>query len=311
MEVVNTIIPMFAVIFLGWGAHRRGFITTEFVEPANRLVYYLSIPALIFSAIARTSFHEQFNGRVVGLTVLSVLLIYLAAFAVTRLLGVERVQGGVFIQCSGHGNTGYVGLPVAYYFLGSAGLAVAGIICGFVMITQNILSIIALRLSDSRAGGRLRPGDIVRRLFGNPVIIGSVAGMAVSLAGINLPPVAWRIIEILGGLAPPMALLLIGASLSLRLVRRYLGLTMTASAFKLVLLPLCAVLLFNLFGLSAGDYLPALILLCSPTATIVYVMAREMGGDAEFAVASISASTLLSGLTLIGWLTLVPGTPAG
>jgi predicted permease len=50
------------------------------------------------------------------------------------------------------------------------------------------------------------------------------------------------------------------------------------------------------------DYLPALILLCTPTATISYVMAKEMHGDADFAVATISASTLFSSVTFMIWL---------
>jgi predicted permease len=50
--------------------------------------------------------------------------------------------------------------------------------------------------------------------------------------------------------------------------------------------------------------LPGLILLASPTATISYVMAKEMKGDADFAVAAISISTLLSAVTFTAWLNI-------
>jgi hypothetical protein len=64
-------------------------------------------------------------------------------------------------------------------------------------------------------------------------------------------------------------------------------------------------MLYLLFKMSALDYLPGLILLATPTATVAYVMAKEMQGDTAFAVATISASTLLSAVTFTFWLSLV------
>ena len=81
--------------------------------------------------------------------------------------------------------------------------------------------------------------------------------------------------------------------------------TLGALLLKLIFLPGCAVLLFISFGLHPADFLPAIILLSSPTATIVYVMAREMHGDGEFAVAAITASTLFAAATFTLWLALV------
>jgi predicted permease len=50
MEILNTIIPIFVVILLGWAARLRGFLQPEFLGPANQLVYHLAIPALILLA---------------------------------------------------------------------------------------------------------------------------------------------------------------------------------------------------------------------------------------------------------------------
>ncbi len=307
MEVIVTIIPIFAIIILGWVARRRGFITAEFLEPANRLVYYLSLPALIFNAIAKTNFHEQFDGLVLGLTLFAAAAIYLTADISARILKMNPSRMGAFVQSSGHGNLGYIGLPIALYYLGEAGLAKAAIICGFLMVLQNLLSVVALQMHD--ASEQKLPGlkALVRKLLGNPVIIGAMAGVIVSALAIPVPKVILRCLDILGGLAPPTALLVIGASLSLQLIRTYKRPTLCAVFFKLVLLPAIGLLLFQLFHIRADDYLPAIILLCSPTATVVYVMAREMHGDADFTVAIISASTLFSSLTFTLWLSLVAG----
>jgi len=305
MEVIITIIPIFAIIILGWGARKRGFITPEFLGPANKLLYYFSIPAMIFSSIAKSSFHDQFDGKVLSLTLLAAGGIYTTAYIFTRLVKMEPSRAGAFMQSSGHGNLGYIGLPIAFYYLGDSGLAKAGIIAGFLMILQNLLSVVALQLHDSPGKHLAAFKPLVIKLMGNPVIIGAMAGIVVSALEIPIPRVIGRSLDILGGMAPPMALLLIGASISMKLMLKYLRPTMGALILKLLLLPAVGVLLFNLLHLGAEDYLPALILLCSPTATVAYIMAREMHGDADFAVATISASTLFSSITYTLWLAVV------
>lgn len=305
MEVIVTIVPIFVIIILGWVARKRGFITPEFLQPANRLVYYLSLPALIFNSIAKAKFHEQFDGLVLGLTLLAAAAIYLTAYVSARLLKMAPSRIGAFVQSSGHGNLGYIGLPIALYYLGEAGLAKAGIISGFVMVLQNMLSVLALQMNDASDQKKMGLKALAGKLLGNPVLIGAMAGIVVSAMAIPVPKVILRCLDILGGLAPPTALLLIGASLSLKLMRTYQRPTLGAVFCKLVLLPGFGLLLFSLFHLRPDDYLPAMILLCSPTATIAFVMAREMHGDADFAVAAISASTLFSLITFMGWLSVI------
>jgi predicted permease len=99
-------------------------------------------------------------------------------------------------------------------------------------------------------------------------------------------------------------LLLIGSSLSFTQIRRYLRPLLSIGVSKLVLLPALGLAFFHLLSLSRADTLPALILLSSPSATVTYVMSREMGGDPDLATGAISMTTLASALTFIGWLSL-------
>ncbi|MGD9240493.1 MAG: AEC family transporter, partial [Desulfobacterales bacterium] len=71
INVVTTIIPIFVIIVLGWLARVCGFIRAEFISPANRLVFYLAIPAMVFRSVSKASLNSQFDGRVVTLAVLS------------------------------------------------------------------------------------------------------------------------------------------------------------------------------------------------------------------------------------------------
>lgn len=306
MEVITTIIPIFVIILLGWIARRRGFIPADFLDPANRLVYCLSIPALIFGAIAKTSFQQKFDGKVVLLTLLAISVMYLSAFCIAKVSGMNAGRTGAFILTSAHSNVGYIGLPIAYYYLSGDDFATAGIICGFIMIVQNLLSVLFLQMRQLSWRNLSSLKNVFKALATNPVAGSALAGMAVSILEIDLPEVVWRSVDILGGLAPPMALLLIGASLSLKMARNSLPATFGAIALKQLLLPAAAVLLFILFHVKPTNYLPAVILLCSPAATIIYVMVKGMDYDVDFAVTQISLGTLLSAMTFILWLVIIP-----
>ena len=304
MDIVTTIIPIFAVIILGWFANVRGFIPAEFLGPANRLVYYIAIPAMIFRAISRSSFTSQFNIEVMAIALLSILVIFGFAWGAGLITRIRQEQMSAFVQDSFHGNLGYIGLAVAYYFLGTEGLTRASIISGFMMILQNLLAVTVLALYSSDKSMKEEKWHIALRIMRNPIILSVIAGMFFSISNIHMPLVIDRSLDILSGLALPMALLIIGASLSFKLMRLNMMPVLSTGIIKLVLLPGFGFLLFRLSGLVPADYLPGLILLASPTATVTYVMAKEMNGDTDFAVAAISTSTLMSAVTFTMWLNI-------
>lgn len=304
LNIVSTIIPIFSVIILGWLARWKGFIQQEFLEPANRLVYYLAIPALIFRAISKASLKSQFDVTVLGITLFSVAAVFAIAWGMGFLLRLRLGQLGTFIQTTFHGNLGYIGLAIAFYLLGNEGFVRASIIAGFLIILQNFLSVISLQFNSDDISVKRNKLYIVLKILGNPVILSALGGILFSLSSLKMPLVIDRSLQILGGLALPMALLIIGASLSFELMQLRILRVISSSLLKLILLPGIGFSLYRIFGMAIQDYLPALILLASPTATITYVMAREMGGDVDFAVAAISTSTLISSVTFTLWINI-------
>ena len=112
MDIITTIIPIFAVIGLGCLSRAFGFIRKEFLEPANRLVYYMAIPAMIFRSIAQTSLKSQLDPKVITMTLLAVIVSFLIAWLAGTIFRIRRSQLGTFIQSSVHGNLGYIGLKI-------------------------------------------------------------------------------------------------------------------------------------------------------------------------------------------------------
>ncbi|NDY71503.1 AEC family transporter [Desulfobacter hydrogenophilus] len=306
MDIISTIIPIFIIIFLGIFARHKGFLSQDFLHQANRLVYYIAIPAMIFSAIAKSSLKTQFHPGVILITLTTVCLIVPVAWLTARLVNIAPSSKGSFIHSAFHGNLGYIGLAVAFYYLGHAGFVKAAIIAGFVMILQNVMAVAVLQFY-SRAAGSSSSTNLTSTLgsaMTNPVILSALAGIVYSLLGMPLPVILDRSLTILKGMALPMALLVIGASLSFEKIRLVFSSVAMASVLKLLVMPAMGFVLFTLFGISASDFIPGLIILAAPTATLVFIMAEQIGGDPDLGVAAISISTLVSGLTYGIWLSV-------
>lgn len=302
MTIIATIVPIFTVIGTGWLSHRKGFIPSEFMEPANKLVFYLAIPAMIFKAIATSDLRANFDFSVLLITLLSIAATGVMAYLMGARLRIKGGRLGSYIQTSFHGNIGYIGLAVAYYYLGQEGFVRAGILTGFMMIFHNLLAVFTLVAFSDRSSRAHRRWSIVRGILVNPVILSAMAGILWSLSGFHLSAVVVRSLGILSGMALPLALLIIGASLSFDLLRLHYRLVLSVAANKLILLPGLGLVLYRWIGLTPQDYLPGLILLASPTATVTYVIAKEMKGDPDLAAAAISFVTLFSSLSFMMWL---------
>lgn len=303
MKTLSIILPIFLIIAAGWLARKLSFIPETFIGPANRIVYYFAIPAMIFRAVSKASFHDEFSSRVVMISLVCILAVSVVAWGAALAGKIPRTMKGTFVQSAFHGNLGYIGLAVVFYSLGDAGLAGGAIFAGFIMIVQNILAVAVLQIHSDRVGS---PADAVRdnlkRILGHPVILSACGGIVFSLVEIPLPEIAEQTLGILSGMALPLALLLIGATLSFELMRLRFAPMLLASLIKLMVMPGLGLLIFAGFSIPIAEFLPAFILLASPTATLTFVMAKEMNGDAEFAVAVISGCTLMSAITFSVWL---------
>jgi predicted permease len=302
MDIFSTIIPIFAVILLGWISRKKGFIHADFIGPANSLVFYLAIPAMIFRAISRASLTAHFNAGILVITLSVAIIGFIFAWLFGHACRLKQGQLGSYVQTSFHGNLGYIGLAVVFYYLGEDGLVKASILTGFLMIVQNLLSVMSLTFNAKKSDSTGNGQTVLRNLAGNPVILSAMAGIFCSSLKVPIPLIAQRSLDILSGLALPMALLIIGASINFQEIRSKLKWVLSSSTIKLALIPGLGYFAFRTLGFPPGEYLPGLVLLASPTATISYVMAKEMQGDPDLAVLAISFSTLLSALTFTFWL---------
>lgn len=186
---------------------------------------------------------------------------------------------------------------------GTAGTTVAAVAVALLVPMVNVLCVASFIAAGTL--GRASLGRSLGALARNPLILACLAGIGLNASGIGLPGWSAATVELLGRAALPLGLVAVGVALRpAALLRRDRG-VWVANLIKLVLMPAAVLALALLLGLDPVTRDVALLFAALPTATSAYILARQLGGDAELMAALITGQTLLAMLTLPLWLKLV------
>ncbi|WP_353959898.1 AEC family transporter [Aquisalimonas lutea] len=296
LAIVNILAPVFLVILLGWALARTGFLPGQALAELNRLCYWVGVPCLLFY---RVSTAQPDVGGVTGLLLVCGLATVLAigvAGLVGLALGLPGRAYGTFMQGVFRGNLAFIGLPVVLYaFPDSAGSAETSalLVFGPLVVLYNVLAVVVLVLSGGGSGhGLVRPA--LYGLVTNPILVASLGGLLVALAGIPLPEVAGNTISAIGQMALPLALICIGGTLYTTRIQGSLGRALAGAGMKVAAVPLIGFALAWAVGLSDDHTRIALILLACPTASVSYVLARQLRGDEALASSIVVLSNFLA-----------------
>ena len=270
----------------------RGFWTG-----AEKLVYYVLFPALLFNSINGASFDLRTDLVVLGVAVGAFLLAVVAGFAARPLL---RPAPDVFassVQTAFRYNS-YIGLALAQSLYGSRGVALLALIIAVCVPLANLFAVYALARHAQRG--------LLKELAANPLIIATVAGLVTNLLGLTLPALAQGFLARLGGASLALGLLCIGAGLTLAAVRTETRLLGYFASVKLLLFPAAVLGLVAFAGLNGVPAQVLVLFAALPTASSAYVLAARMGGNAAPVAFAVTLQTLAAMLTLPLWLALAP-----
>ncbi|GAA1789123.1 AEC family transporter [Agromyces lapidis] len=275
---MGSVFTGFAVIalavFVGWLAGRTGVVGPEARPILARLTFSVLAPFLLFSVLATADVRALFSVLlpVSALAAVAMMLVFgLVAMLVWRRDLARTVVGSL---ASGYVNGNNFGIPIAVYMLGDAAYSAP-----IVLLQLLLFAPVALAILGARVEGRTSAVQIVRGTFTNPIIVGSLAGVAVAVAGIELPPIVLEPVELLGHAAVPLMLISFGLSLN---GRRMLAAgsgrreVLLASTLKLVAMPAVAWLLGRfVFGLDDTALYAVTVLAALPTAQNVFNFAQR------------------------------------
>lgn len=303
---VDVTLPISIIIILGVVLKRIGWINDEFANIGSRLVFNLTLPALLFVNIATTDLTSHFPGLLItiagGVMVMSfITLHWIATYIPTQF------SRGAFVQGTCRGNMAIVGLALAANAFGSDILPLASIYLAALIIPVNIFSILTLYYHQAETPSIK---TVAKSVLTNPLAIAIFAALTIALLSIKLPNVILDTGQYLARMTLPLALLCVGASIRWHEFRAS-RLLYASIAGKIIMLPLITTVIGYSCGLRAEELGVLYVMSAAPTAAAAYPMVRSIGGDYHLTAAIIAGSTLFSmfssalGLFLlryIGWV---------
>lgn len=283
------LLPDFALILTGFAICRWTALNRPIWDGAERLVYFLLFPALLFSAIVRNPLQPAAALSLAA----GGLAVTLAGIALAYAL---RAWPGTPVALHASGSqvafrfNSYVALAVVERVAGAPGLAAIALVVSLVVPVCNVAAVWPL----ARHGGQA----YVRELLRNPLILATVGGLVFNLLGLRLPDLATTTLNRIGSAALPLGLMAVGAGLRLGALREGPALAAALLAIRHLALPAVALLAVLWLPLTAVQQLVLVIFAALPTASSAYVLAVRMGGHGPYVAGLVTLSTLLGMLSL-------------
>lgn len=279
------LLPDFLLIVCGFLVCRYTALNRPVWDGAERLVYYLLFPALLFGAILKTpiTLDSTLPLAASGLAVVGTGV--LLAFALAHWPGVDARLHASGAQTAFRFNS-YVALALAERIAGSQGVAWTALLVALCVPLCNVAAVWPL----ARQGGH----GYVRELARNPLILSTGAGLLCNLLGLRLPELASTTLGRMGAAALPLGLMAVGAGLQLGALREGPWLAAALMSIRHLLLPLLAIGLVIALGLPPAQQAIVVAFAALPTASSAYVLAVRMGGHGGFTAGLVTLSTLIA-----------------
>lgn len=295
LTTAGAILPIFLLIVVGYVFKRTGFLGDGFWAPAEKLVYYVLLPALII----RSMTESDLSSLPVGPMTIALLATGTCMLALSLLLKpVLRIDGPGFtslLQGATRINA-YLCFAIGDALYGEASVALCAYCLAVMMPFMNV-SLVTL-MSIFAGTGKPNWGRVPLQIIQNPIIIGCAIGWAVNTLALPLPGWLTASLSILDRGTLPLALLCVGAGLILMMDRTQV-MAMTASVvLKLAVMPVIAIVLCQYFGVTGIPMAIVVLFAGAPASTSSYILARQMGGNAPLMAAILSVQTILAALTL-------------
>lgn len=248
---LNTIVSIFVMMAVGYGAKRLLRLDKDSVRRFNSLVFHTLLPLMLFNNIYHSNIRGGVSARCLGLALAVLLALFLLTWLLVKRIEPANDQRGVMIQASFRSNFLLLGMPLIQELCPGADLATVSVMLAIVVPCYNVLAVVTLETFSRK---QIDVKKILLGIAKNPLIIASALGILANLSGLSLPDCLANPISQLGASASPVALLLLGAQFEFHDVRLHRRNLAVCTALRLVVFPGVALPLAALAGLRGPEF---------------------------------------------------------
>jgi len=179
MQVVDLVLPVFAVIVTGWLAGQLGYISSSLADGLVHFAYNVAMPALLFVTVAQEPARNLLEWRFLlafgGGSLLCFVLVFMAVrTAWKRDLGSSTMYG----MAAAMTNTGFVALPILHAIYGQPAVLPAAIATVFVAAVMFPATVILLEVGPGRRGPPAGIRLLAKQIVLNPMMLSTLLGLA-------------------------------------------------------------------------------------------------------------------------------------
>ena len=296
--ILNNLFPIFANIVLGHILKRFGMTNDLFLSKSDRLIYFILFPILLFWKVGTAPPAASMNFDYCLAALSAVTVVFVLSILYIKICRVGEFQAGTFSQSCYRFNT-YVGMALVLSAFGEAGGQYFGILIGIIIPWINVMAVTVLIWFSGRRLTFWKQVQVtLKAVFSNPLFIACVAGLIYSNTLSAFPKFIDNTFSLFSRITIPLALLSIGGALTLKSLKTYFSLSIVASGFKLLVLPLSGYFMLSVFNVTGLPFNVSMVLFTLPTSTAMYVLSSQLNSDTDLASASIFMSTILSFFSL-------------
>lgn len=301
---LNATVPIFLMMAAGYVLNRIGWFSDDLAEKANKFVFRIPLPVMLFVQLAKIDVREAWDTRFV-LFCFGVTILCIAAASLLSLLVKKKDIRGEFVQASYRSSAAILGVAFISNIYGNSGMAPLMIV-GAVPL-YNIMAVVVLELTNPEHKG-IDKQVLKKTLIGvitNPILIGIIVGIVWSLLRIPLPNILDKTLTPVGNLATPLGLMAMGAAFDFKKAAGEIKPAVFASFMKLFGFVIIFIPAAVALGFRTEKLVAILVMLGSATTVSSYVMARNMNHEGVLTSSTVMLTTLFSSFSLTLWLFLL------
>lgn len=305
---VNAVAPIVLMIALGYLLKRGGLFGAEFSRNANKTVFRLFLPAMLFLNVYKIDIAQSIDLTYALYVFVIVIILFALSIPFARMASEKRERRGVIMQAAFRSNYALIGIPLARSLFGDEGVIVATLLSALVIPLFNILAVIALSMyGEGKPSIKKIFADIVRNpliqsiaLGGTVLLIRSIfLKQGVDFRISDITPL-YKVLTYLSEVATPLSLLVLGSQFEFSRISELRREILFGVGMRAVIIPIIglgsAYLLFPT-SFNGAHYAAFVAVFTTPMAVSSVAMSQEMGGDAELAGQLVIWTTFTSAFT--------------
>jgi len=281
---LQTLLPIFVYFLIGFLLRFSGLARSEQAAFLFRLAFYVTLPALVFLAIA----DAELSRRTILLPVAGItvnIVCAMSAILYVRLTKLDNHRAGAVVLGAGIMNTLFV-FPFILSVLGQVALAEA-----ILFDIGNAVFVGTIAYSVTVYFGKAKTASAVSYLFKTiraPIFVAVVAALIINAFQISVPTIAHNILSPLGSATIPLVLIAVGISFST--VGLAGPLTVVTVLLRMLLGLIAGLLIAWAFGFEGLTAAVVVVLAAAPIGFNSVPMASIGELDTEQAAAALSVS---------------------